>query len=77
MATCGTCGREIIWATDPHGETIAIDKTTSIKGEDRYTLEFPDVLRGGRPDATPIARDREFAAHPAHASICGQPHAIQ
>ena len=71
MATCGTCRREIIWAVTPEGEKIALDKQTSIKGPDRFALDYDEGLP---PVATPLRADREFSAHPAHRSVCGQPY---
>lgn len=72
MASCGTCGREIIWATIDSGGTIALDKATALKGEGRYALEFPEG--GGRPMAAPLPGDREFRAHTAHGQTCGKPY---
>lgn len=69
MATCGTCRREITWATDPEGNTIALDKAESYDGPDRFTLHHPEG--GGRPNAVPILR-KGFAGYLPHKQTCGQ-----
>lgn len=70
MATCGTCQREITWATDPEGEPIALDKAASYDGRGRFTLSYPEP--DGRPLATPVQRPGPFAGYPRHADVCGR-----
>lgn len=73
MASCGSCGREVIWAVTGQDKTaIILDKTTEIRGEGRYALDFPEG--GGRPTALRLSSDREFPAHTAHEQTCGQPY---
>lgn len=70
MATCGSCHREITWATGPDGEALALDKTASYDGPDRFTLHYPEG--GGRPNAIPVTVDRHFSGYRPHAAVCGE-----
>lgn len=72
MATCGTCRREITWARLEDGVKIAIDNQTSIKGPERFTLDYDGESE--LPLAIPMRADREFSGHPAHRSVCGKPY---
>lgn len=73
MATCGTCHREIIWATSPPEEgcaPIALDKVERYDGPGRYTLHYP--AGGGRPNAIPILNPGYFAGYTPHREVCGK-----
>lgn len=72
MARCGTCQREIVWASTEGSAREAFDTVPSIKGPNRFRLEFPEG--GGMPFAEPMREDREFRGYTLHSTTCGQPY---